>query len=154
MNLRETAYCLLLSYNPVLTAAGCRCRICPSGAANLLYGLAAPQGNLRRFSVPNIIRVSFGKSGAERDIRVRNSAIDQLSKMAFSPAHKNGATRFLSEPQNNQIMSTKSGTPLLFTGVSHNFAPLCDIHRRRPDVVVPAGLEPATQGSSGLCSTN
>ncbi len=39
-------------------------------------------------------------------------------------------------------MSTKSGTPLLFTGVSHNFAPLCDIHRRRPNVVPVVGLEP------------
>ncbi len=48
------------------------------------------------------IRVISGKSGAERNIRVRNGAIDSSSRPAFSPAHKNGAARSLSETKNNQ----------------------------------------------------
>ena len=87
------------------------------------------------------IRVISGKSGAERNIRVRNGTIDQFPKMAFSSTHKNGAARSLSETQSNQ----KSGTPLLFTGVSHNFAPLCDIHRRRLNVAEKEGFEPSNR---------
>ncbi len=35
----------------------------------------------------------------------------------------------------------------LFTGVSYNSSPLCDIHRRRHNLVGMTGFEPATSSS-------
>ena len=78
--------------------------------------------------------------------------LDQIMKKQIDPVKKAqffGAI-FREIPRYSDL---KSGTekPLLLTGVSELFQLASD---KLPGMVAPLGLEPRTQGSSSLCSTN